>query len=188
MSNIKPAQHVDKGVRYSINSFSKLIQRVIVMFKKLLLTAFVAVALSPSSAAAQDADIVAVAQSAGSFETLLAAATAADLVTVLQSEGPFTVFAPTDEAFAAIPEADLQALLANKEALQQVLLYHVVPGKVAAADVVNLSEAETAAGQSVSIEVMNGSVKVDEANVVATDIQASSGIIHVIDRVILPEM
>lgn len=142
----------------------------------------------PSSIAAQDGDIVSVAQSAGGFETLLAAATAADLVAVLQSEGPFTVFAPTDEAFAAIPEADLQALLANKEALTQVLLYHVVPGKVAAADVVNLSQAETASGQTVSIEVMNGSVKIDDANVVATDIAASNGIIHVIDRVILPEM
>ena len=158
------------------------------MLKKLLVAALVAVALVPSNVEAQDADIVAVAQAAGGFETLLAAATAADLVSVLQGEGPFTVFAPTDEAFAAIPEADLQALLANKEALQQVLLYHVVPGKVAAADVVNLTEAATAAGQNVSIEVMNGSVKVNDANVVATDIEASNGIIHVIDRVILPAM
>ena len=158
------------------------------MLKKLFIAALVAVALVPANVEAQDADIVAVAQSAGGFETLLAAATAADLVSTLQGEGPFTIFAPTDEAFAAIPEADLQALLANKEALQQVLLYHVVPGKVAAADVVNLSEAETAAGQKVSIEVMNGSVKVDNANVVATDIEASNGIIHVIDAVILPEM
>lgn len=158
------------------------------MFKKIFAVAFVASAMIPSGIAAQDADIVSVAQSAGGFETLLAAATAADLVAVLQSEGPFTVFAPTDEAFAAIPEADLQALLANKEALTQVLLYHVVPGKVAAADVVNLSQAETASGQTVSIEVMNGSVKIDDANVVATDIAASNGIIHVIDRVILPEM
>lgn len=158
------------------------------MFKKIFPTVLLASALIPSGVEAQDADIVSVAQSAGSFETLLAAATAADLVAVLQSEGPFTVFAPTDEAFAAIPEADLQALLANKEALTQVLLYHVVPGKVAAADVVNLSEAETASGQTVSIEVMNGSVKIDDANVVATDIAASNGIIHVIDRVILPEM
>lgn len=158
------------------------------MFKKLIAAAIVAVALSPAIAEAQDGDIVAVAQSAGGFETLLAAATAADLVSVLQGEGPFTVFAPTDEAFARIPAADLQALLANKEALQQVLLYHVVPGRVAAADVVNLSEAETASGQSFSIEVANGSVKVDGANVVATDIQATNGIIHVIDRVILPEM
>ena len=158
------------------------------MLKKFIAAALIAVALAPTNVEAQDAYIVAVAQSAGGFETLLAAATAADLVAVLQGEGPFTVFAPTDEAFAAIPEADLQALLANKEALQQVLLYHVVPGKVAAADVVNLSEAATANGQNVTIAVMNGSVKIDDANVVATDIEASNGIIHVIDRVILPEM
>ena len=157
------------------------------MFRRFFLASLFAAAV-PASLTAQDADIVAVAQSAGGFETLLAAATAADLVAVLQSEGPFTVFAPTDEAFASIPAADLQALLADKEALTEVLLYHVVPGKVAAADVVKLSEAETAAGQSVSIEVMNGSVKIDDANVVATDIEASNGIIHVIDRVILPEM
>lgn len=160
------------------------------MIKKILTTALVATALlaAPNAAEAQDGDIVAVAQAAGSFETLLAAATAADLVATLQSEGPFTVFAPNDEAFAKIPEAELNALLENKEALQKVLLYHVVPGKVAASQVVNLKSAQTAAGQDVSIAVENGSVKVDQANVVATDIEASNGIIHVIDQVILPEM
>ena len=135
-----------------------------------------------------DEDIVAVAQAAGSFGTLIAAVEAADLVEVLQGEGPFTVFAPTDEAFAKIPEADLNALLADKEALKAVLLYHVVPGSVKAADVVGLTSAETASGQSVSIEVNDGSVKVGGANVVATDIEASNGIIHVIDSVILPSM
>jgi uncharacterized surface protein with fasciclin (FAS1) repeats len=159
------------------------------MLRKLFFAALVAAPMIVAApAAAQDSDIVATAQAAGGFETLLAAATAADLVAVLQGEGPYTVFAPTDEAFARIPEEDLQALLADKEALTQVLLYHVVPGKVAAADVVTLSSAETAAGQDVSIEVVDGSVKVDDATVVATDIEASNGIIHVIDRVILPEM
>lgn len=161
------------------------------MCKKIFIFALFGAALAvaaPSDAHAQDGDIVAVAQAAGGFETLLAAATAADLVTTLQGEGPFTVFAPTDEAFAKIPQEQLQALLANKEALQKVLLYHVVPGRVEASQVVNLSSAETAAGQNVSIMVENGSVKVDDANVVATDIQASNGVIHVIDRVILPEM
>jgi uncharacterized surface protein with fasciclin (FAS1) repeats len=159
------------------------------MFKKLIAAALVATPLAfaaPSAVDAQDADIVATAQAAGGFETLLAAATAADLVGVLQSEGPFTVFAPTDEAFAQIPEAQLQALLADKEALTQVLLYHVVPGRVLASDVVKLSSAETAAGIEVSIHAMGGSVMVDDANVVATDIEASNGVIHVIDRVILP--
>jgi uncharacterized surface protein with fasciclin (FAS1) repeats len=159
------------------------------MLRKLFFAALVAAPMIVAApAAAQDSDIVATAQAAGGFETLLAAATAADLVAVLQGEGPYTVFAPTDEAFARIPEEDLKALLADKEALTQVLLYHVVPGKVAAADVVTLSSAETAAGQEVSIEVVDGSVKVDDATVVATDIEASNGIIHVIDRVILPEM
>lgn len=161
------------------------------MFNKTFSIALAAAALAfaaPIDAEAQDGDIVAVAQAAGGFETLLAAATAADLVATLQSEGPFTVFAPTDEAFAKIPQEQLQALLENKEALQKVLLYHVVPGRVAASQVVNLNTAETAAGQSVSIVVENGSVKVDDANVVATDIEATNGIIHVIDQVILPEM
>lgn len=161
------------------------------MFKKTFTIALAAAAMattSPADVQAQDGDIVAVAQAAGGFETLLAAATAADLVATLQSEGPFTVFAPTDEAFAKIPQAQLQALLEDKEALQKVLLYHVVPGRVAASQVVNLNTAETAAGQNVTILVENGSVKVDNANVVATDIQATNGIIHVIDQVILPEM
>lgn len=161
------------------------------MFKKVFIFALFGASLAvaaPADAHAQDGDIVAVAQAAGGFETLLAAATAADLVATLQGEGPFTVFAPTDEAFAKIPQEQLQALLENKEALQKVLLYHVVPGRVEASQVVNLSSAETAAGQNVSIMVENGSVKVDDANVVATDIQASNGVIHVIDRVILPEM
>ncbi len=161
------------------------------MIRKLLTIALAATPLtlaSPASVEAQDGDIVAVARSAGSFETLLMAVAEADLVSTLRSPGPFTLFAPTDEAFAKIPKDDLKALLQNKEALRRVLLYHVVPGEVASSEVVSLETAGTAAGQSLTISVENGSVKVDDATVVATDIEASNGIIHVIDRVILPEM
>jgi len=104
----------------------------------------------------------------------------------LKGAGPFTVFAPTDEAFAKVPKETLQALLADKEALTKVLTYHVVPGKVMAADVVNLASAETVQGQSITINTSNG-VMVDGANVIATDIETSNGVIHVIDSVILPQ-
>jgi uncharacterized surface protein with fasciclin (FAS1) repeats len=131
-------------------------------------------------------DIVDVAVAAGSFDTLVAAVKAADLVETLKGAGPFTVFAPTDEAFAKIPKGDLDALLADKEKLTAVLTYHVVPGKVMAADVVKLDSVTTVQGGSVSIDTSDG-VKVDDANVVKTDIAASNGVIHVIDAVIMPE-
>jgi uncharacterized surface protein with fasciclin (FAS1) repeats len=131
------------------------------------------------------ADIVDTAVKAGSFNTLVTAVKAAGLVDVLKSDGPFTVFAPTDEAFAQIPERQLNALLADKQALKQVLTYHVVPGKVMSSDVVKLSSAETVQGQSVRIDASSG-VKVDGANVIKTDIETSNGVIHVIDKVILP--
>lgn len=131
-------------------------------------------------------DIVDTAIEAGSFSTLVTAVQAAGLVETLKSEGPFTVFAPTDEAFAAIPAADLEALLADKDKLTAVLTYHVVPGKVMAADVVNLDSATTVQGSDVDIEVVNGGVRIDGANVVTTDIEASNGVIHVIDAVIMP--
>ncbi len=130
-------------------------------------------------------DIVDTAVSAGSFNTLVTAVKAAGLVETLKGEGPFTVFAPTDEAFAKIPEDDLNALLKNKKALTQVLTYHVVPGKVMAADVVKLDSAKTVEGQSVSIDTRSG-VKVNNANVVKTDILTSNGVIHVIDTVLMP--
>lgn len=134
-------------------------------------------------------DIVDTAVKAGSFETLVAAVTAADLVDTLKSEGPFTVFAPTDEAFAALPEGTVANLLKpeNKDQLIAVLTYHVVPGKVMAADVVGLDEAATVQGGKVSIEVVDGSVKIDGATVVTADIETSNGVIHVIDAVILPK-
>lgn len=131
-------------------------------------------------------DIVDTAVAAGDFTTLVTAVQAAGLVDTLKGEGPFTVFAPTDEAFAAIPKADLEALLADKEKLTAVLTYHVVPGKVLAADVVGLDTAATVQGSTVDIEASDAGVTVDGANVVATDIETSNGVIHVIDRVIMP--
>jgi uncharacterized surface protein with fasciclin (FAS1) repeats len=136
--------------------------------------------------AAPAGDIVDVAVGAGSFDTLVAAIKAAGLVDTLKGDGPFTVFAPTDEAFAKIPAADLDALLADKEKLTAVLTYHVVPGKVMAADVVKLDSAKTVEGDSVTIVVSDGGVKVDDANVVKTDIVTSNGVIHVIDTVLMP--
>lgn len=135
-------------------------------------------------------DIVATAIGAGSFKTLVAAVQAAELVDVLQQKGPYTVFAPTDEAFAKLPTGTVEELLKpeNREKLQAVLTYHVVPGKVMAADVLKLSDAATVNGQSVRISVSDDdSVKVNEATVLKTDIQCSNGVIHVIDAVLLPE-
>ena len=144
---------------------------------------------SPLSARAEPTkNIVDIASEAGSFNTLVAAVQAAGLVETLSSEGPFTVFAPTDEAFAQIPEDQLTALLADKEALAAILTYHVVAGKVMSKDVVNLSSAETVNGQIVQIKVHDGKVMVDEATVVTVDIEATNGVIHVIDKVILPGM
>lgn len=134
-------------------------------------------------------DIVDVAVTNGSFDTLVAAVKAAGLVDVLKGEGPFTVFAPTDEAFAKLPAGTVESLLKpeNKDQLVAVLTYHVVPGKVMASDVVNLSSAKTVQGQDIAIKVMGSKVMVDNANVVATDVMASNGVIHVIDSVILPK-
>ena len=134
------------------------------------------------------ADIVDTAVGAGQFKTLAAALTAAGLVDDLKSDGPFTVFAPTDDAFAALPEGTVESLLKpeNKGKLIAVLTYHVVPGRVMASDVVELHEATTLNGQRVDINTESG-VTIDGANVVKTDITCSNGVIHVIDRVILPE-
>lgn len=133
-----------------------------------------------------DKDIVDTAVSAGTFNTLAAALEAADLVDTLKSEGPFTVFAPTDEAFAKIPKEQLDSILADKELLTSILTYHVVAGKVMAEDVADLTSAETVQGQSIRIDTTSG-VMVDNAQVVATDIMASNGVIHVIDTVIIPK-
>jgi len=133
-------------------------------------------------------DIVDTAVAAGDFSTLAAALQAGGLVDTLKSDGPFTVFAPTDEAFAKLPAGTVENLLKpeNRDQLVAILTYHVVPGKVKAADVVKLDSAETANGQDVRIRVADESVFINDARVVATDIAASNGVIHVIDTVILP--
>lgn len=133
-------------------------------------------------------DIVDTAVSAGQFNTLAAALTAAGLVDTLKGDGPFTVFAPTDAAFDALPEGTVENLLKpeNRDQLIAILTYHVVAGKVLASDVVGLSEATSVQGDTIDITVKSGSVQVDQANVVKTDVLASNGVIHVIDRVILP--
>ena len=131
-------------------------------------------------------DIVATAASAGNFETLLTAARAAGLVETLTNGGPYTVFAPTDEAFAAIPKDTLSALLNDKAALTEILTYHVVPGRVMARDARGLSEARTVQGQPVTLAYADG-LKVNDANVIERDIIATNGVIHVIDRVIMPK-
>jgi len=132
-------------------------------------------------------DIVDTATAAGSFKTLLTAATAAGLVDTLKGAGPFTVFAPTDDAFAALPAGTLDKLLADPEALKKILLYHVVSGDVTADQVVKLTSADTVEGSPIKITVKDGVVYLnDTVKVVTTDIAASNGVIHVIDGVLLP--
>lgn len=133
-------------------------------------------------------DIVDAAVSAGSFNTLLQAVQAADLEGTLKSDGPFTVFAPTDEAFARLPEGTLENLLKpeNKSKLQAILTYHVLPGKVMSADAAMVSSAKTVNGQSFRIAKSAKGLMIDNAHVIKADIPASNGVIHVIDRVILP--
>jgi uncharacterized surface protein with fasciclin (FAS1) repeats len=138
------------------------------------------------SLAAPHKDIVDTAASAGSFNTLVTAVNAAGLVDALKSDGPFTVFAPSDEAFAKLPEGTIPALLKDKDKLQSILKYHVVAGKVTAADVMKLDSAETLLGRRVHIRTTDQGVSLNDANVVKTDILASNGIIHVIDSVLLP--
>ncbi len=137
---------------------------------------------------AQDEDIVDVAIGAGTFNTLVAAVQAADLVDALKGEGPFTVFAPTDEAFAALPEGTVESLLLpeNKDQLTAILLYHVVAGSVLAADVVGLDSATTLNGAAIDISVSDSGVMINNANVVQADVAASNGVIHIIDAVLLP--
>lgn len=134
-------------------------------------------------------DIVDVAVENGSFTTLVAAVQAAGLVDTLKGEGPFTVFAPTDEAFAKLPEGTVESLLKpeNKDKLVAILTYHVVPGKVMAADVMGLDKATTVQGSDIMITKSDGKVMVDNATVVATDVKAKNGVIHVIDTVIMPK-
>jgi uncharacterized surface protein with fasciclin (FAS1) repeats len=165
------------------------------MFHSILLRASMVAITSVSVAACGDDDpvqvdeptIIEVASQAGSFTTLLAAVEAAGLTATLEGDGPFTVFAPDDDAFAKIPSDAIEALLADTDLLAQVLTYHVVPSRVTAADVVGLASAATVNGKALSISVTAGSVMVDGANVIATDIEAGNGVIHVIDDVLFPQ-
>jgi len=133
-------------------------------------------------------NIVEIAASAGSFNTLVAAVQAAGLAETLQGEGPFTVFAPTDEAFAKLPAGTVDELLKpeNKEKLRAILTYHVVPGRVMAKDVVGIRSAATVQGQSLTVSIDDGTPMVDNAKIIQTDIAASNGVIHVIDTVVIP--
>ena len=148
--------------------------------------AFAIAALVAAPAKAGQKDIVDTAVAAGNFTTLAQLLTSAGLVDTLKGAGPFTVFAPTDEAFAKVPKATLEALGKDKEKLRAVLTYHVVPGKVTASDVTKLKSAKTVEGRSVKISTMGDAVMIDNAHVVKADIMASNGVIHVIDSVIIP--
>ncbi len=160
-------------------------------FKTFVLGAAVtAMALSAGTTVrAQGTDIVDTAVAAGQFKTLAAALTAAGLVPTLKGAGPFTVFAPTDEAFAKLPKGTVEDLLKpeNKAKLTAILTYHVVAGKVMAADVVKLTSAKTVQGSSAKVSMMGGNVMIDAAHVTKTDIAASNGVIHVIDTVLMPK-
>ncbi|ADE54802.1 beta-Ig-H3/fasciclin [Coraliomargarita akajimensis DSM 45221] len=140
-----------------------------------------------SKSVAKKSDIVDTAVAAGQFKTLVAAVQAADLVDTLKGDGPYTVFAPTDEAFASLPDGTVESLLKpeNKDKLVAILAYHVVPAKVMAKDVKPM-EAPTVNGQTATIQIADGRVMIEGATVVATDIESSNGVIHVIDKVILP--
>ncbi len=156
------------------------------MLRKTLFAATAAVTMTASSAVfAGGKDIVDTAAEAGTFSTLLAAAEAAGLVDTLKGDGPFTVFAPTDDAFAALPAGTVEGLLADPAALAGILTYHVVPGKVMSTDLSDDMMAATVNGADIMIDLDSG-VMVNDATVIAADIEASNGVIHVIDSVILP--
>ena len=165
------------------------------MLKKTFAVATVAavvltVAASGTTAVrAETRDVVDTAIAAGSFKTLAKALDAAGLVTTLKGAGPFTVFAPTDEAFAKLPNGTLETLLKpeNKEKLRRILTYHVVAGKVMASDVVKLQSAKAVSGDTITVKVQDGVVRVDNATVTSADVLASNGVIHFIDSVILPK-
>jgi uncharacterized surface protein with fasciclin (FAS1) repeats len=183
------AWNQDVGLSMSPDIMSDSMNRRPHMLRRtyLALTAATMIA-GPTFAYAGSKDIVDTAVEAGSFSTLVAAVQAAGLVDTLKGEGPFTVFAPTDEAFAALPEGTVQDLLKeeNKDQLTAILTYHVVPGKVMSSDLTNDMNAETVQGGTVNI-MTEGGVTVNGANVVTADVEASNGVIHVIDAVIMPQ-
>ncbi|MFH0232947.1 fasciclin domain-containing protein [Vibrio diabolicus] len=166
-----------------------MFKRILVITATLMATLSFILPVKAHEHGMMKADIVDVATENGSFNTLVAAVKAADLVDTLKGEGPFTVFAPTDDAFAKLPDGTVDMLLMpeNKDKLVSILTYHVVPGKVMAADVVKLDKATTVQGQDVMIKTMGDKVMVNDANVMATDVKAKNGVIHVIDTVIMPK-
>ena len=140
-----------------------------------------------SKTSAEKKDIVSIALEAGKFNTLATALTETGLVETLRGDGPFTVFAPTDEAFAKLPEGTVESLLKNKEALTNILLYHVVSGSVTSKDVVKLDKATTVSENDVHINVSDGNVFINKSKVTTADVMASNGVIHIIDTVLIPE-
>lgn len=166
-----------------------MFKRILVITATLMATLSFMLPVKAHEHGMMKADIVDVATENGSFNTLVVAVKAADLVDTLKGEGPFTVFAPTDDAFAKLPDGTIDMLLMpeNKDKLVSILTYHVVTGKVMAADVVKLDKATTVQGQDVMIKTMGDKVMVNDANVMATDVKAKNGVIHVIDTVIMPK-
>jgi uncharacterized surface protein with fasciclin (FAS1) repeats len=152
----------------------------------LLIALALTVAVGPAAAGQEQRNIVQTAAASGQFDTLATLLKKAGLVKTLQQEGPYTVFAPTDAAFANVPKATIDALLANKAKLRAVLLYHVVAGKATAAQVTQLSSAETASGKRVRIRMSGANVFVNQSKVTKTDVMASNGVIHAINRVLIP--
>ncbi len=157
------------------------------MLRIAILAVAISLAAVPVVHAQPKADIVDTAVAAGTFKTLAKALTEAGLIETLKGKGPFTVFAPTDEAFAKLPKGTVEALLKDKKKLTAILTYHVVAGKVMAADAAKLTTAKTVNGKSLKISAKNGAVMINDAKVVKADIETSNGVIHVIDKVILPE-
>lgn len=157
------------------------------MIRATILAILVSLVAAPVAFAEPKADIVDTAVAAGNFKTLTKALTEAGLVDTLKGKGPFTVFAPTDDAFAKLPKGTVEALLKDKKKLAAVLTYHVVAGKVMSADAAKLATAKTVNGQSFTIKAKDGAVMINNAKVIKADIEATNGVIHVIDTVLLPK-
>lgn len=157
------------------------------MIRIAILAVAISLSVVPAARAEPKADIVDTAVAAGSFKTLAKALTEAGLVDTLKGGGPFTVFAPTDDAFAKLPKGTVEALLKDKKKLTAILTYHVIAGKVTAADAAKLTTAKTVNGQSIEISAKHGAVMINDAKVTQADIGTSNGVIHVIDKVLLPK-
>jgi uncharacterized surface protein with fasciclin (FAS1) repeats len=161
--------------------------RITVFVVAVLMVSFLVSASAKSTNDMQEMNIVETAVAAGQFNTLVTTVKTAELVETLSGPGPFTVFAPTDEAFGKLPEGTVEGLLDNIEKLKSILTYHVVSGKVMSSDVVNLDSAETVNGQNITITVKDGTVMINNAQVIKADIECTNGVIHVIDTVLLPK-